>query len=193
MTTHLAKIDALVIGGSAGSLKVVKTFLQGLSKPSPIPIILGLHRLQNDPSSGLREVVQFSTPMPVVEPSAGETIRPGTVYLAPANRHLIVEPDFTFSLSDSPLVQYSRPSIDVLFLSVADAYKQNLAALLVTGANRDGAFGTKTVKENGGYVMIQEPADSFVDTMPKAALAMTTVDKILLSSEMSAYIEALWA
>jgi two-component system, chemotaxis family, protein-glutamate methylesterase/glutaminase len=189
---HSAELKALVIGGSAGSLKVVKTVLLSLAKPSPIPIILGLHRLQNDPSSGLREVIQFSSPMPVVEPVDGELIQPGMVYLAPANRHLIVEPDYTFSLSDSPLVQYSRPSIDVLFLSAADAYGANLAALLLTGANRDGAFGTKTVKESGGFVMLQDPQDCFVDTMPRAALALTTPDVVLTVNEMGPFLEKIW-
>jgi two-component system chemotaxis response regulator CheB len=192
MTNHSTKPAALVIGGSAGSLKVVKTVLLSLAKPSPIPIILGLHRLQNDPSSGLREVIQFSTSMPVIEPIDGELAQPGTVYLAPANRHLIVEPNFTFSLSDSPLVQYSRPSIDVLFLSAADAYGAQLAALLLTGANRDGAFGSKTVKENGGFLMVQDPQDCFVDTMPRAALALTTPDKILTVDEIGPFLEKMW-
>jgi len=188
---HSAKIKAITIGGSAGSLKIVKMILQAFTRPSPVPIIIGLHRLQNDPSSGLREVIQFSTNMPVIEPSDGDSIEAGTVYLAPSNRHLIVEPDYTFSLSQSPLVQYSRPSIDVLFLSAADVYKSHLVALLVTGANRDGAMGMKIVKENGGFTIVQDPAESFVDTMPRAALALTNVDKILGVDEMASFLEML--
>ncbi len=190
--THSAKIKAITIGGSAGSLKIVKMILQAFTRPSPVPIIIGLHRLQNDPSSGLREVIQFSTDMPVIEPSNGDPIMAGTVYLAPSNRHLIVEPDYTFSLSQSPLVQYSRPSIDVLFLSAADVYKCHLVALLVTGANRDGAMGMKIVKENGGFTIVQDPAESFVDTMPRAALALTSVDKILGVDAMAPFLEMLY-
>jgi two-component system chemotaxis response regulator CheB len=89
------------------------------------------------------------------------------------------------------LVQYSRPSIDVLFLSAADVYKSHLVALLVTGANRDGAMGMKIVKENGGFTIVQDPVESFVDTMPRAALALTNVDKILGVDEMASFLEML--
>ncbi|MCU0449322.1 MAG: chemotaxis protein CheB [Bernardetiaceae bacterium] len=133
-------------------------------------------------------MIQFSTAMPVLEPTPGQAALPGHVYLAPANLHLVVEPDRTFSLSGSPLVQYSRPSIDVLFLSAADVYGPRLAALLVTGANKDGAFGLKTVKDAGGYAMVQDPADSFVDTMPRAALALCQPDMVLPANEMSGFL-----
>jgi two-component system, chemotaxis family, protein-glutamate methylesterase/glutaminase len=188
MATTPGKYEALVIGGSAGSIKVLKFILKSLPGAAPVPIIVGLHRLQTDTSTGLRDVIQFSTTMPVVEPTPGQAALPGQVYLAPANLHLVLEPDRTFSLSSSPLVQYSRPSIDVLFLSAADVYGPRLAALLVTGANKDGAFGLKSIKDGGGYIMVQDPADSFVDTMPRAALALCQADAVLPVSEMPDFL-----
>ncbi len=168
-----------VIGGSAGSIRVVKAILEGLSVDKESAVLICLHRLQTDNSTGLRDVLQYATDIPVIEPQDREPIRGGNIYLAPPNMHLVVEPDLYFSLSASPLVQYSRPSIDVLFLSASEVFQESLVGILVTGANRDGAFGMKAIRESGGQTVVQEPNDCFIDTMPKAAMALTTIDHIL--------------
>ena len=181
-------IEAIVIGGSAGSIKVVKEILSGLSFIPPIPILIVLHRLQTDTNSGLRDVLQYATPIPIVEPSHGEKIKGGTIYLAPTNRHLVVNDQHEFELSSSPLIHYSRPSIDVLFLSVADIYKKNALGILLTGANKDGAYGIKTVKDNGGLTIVQDPKDCFIAVMTQSALNISPIDHVLYSHEISDFI-----
>lgn len=185
--------DVILIGGSAGSIRVVKTILQSLNFVPKIPIILGLHRLQTDISSGLQTVIQFSTALPVVEPMQGQKIENSKVYLAPANRHLIVEYDKTFSLSDSPLVHYSRPSIDTLFLSASEVYQDKILGILLTGANRDGAYGMKIVAENGGKTIVQHPEDCFINTMTKAAIEQTQIDHILNTTEIVVFLNQLFS
>ena len=168
-----------LIGGSAGSIKVVKLILADLQLSESDAILICLHRLQSDTSSGLRDVLQYNAAAPIIEPQDRQAIQGGRIYLAPANEHLVVEPDLCFSLSSSPLVQYSRPSIDVLFLSAAEVFQDKAAGILVTGANRDGALGMKAVRESGGATIVQSPQECFIDTMPRAAMAMTAIDHVL--------------
>lgn len=177
-----------VIGGSAGSIKVVKAILNGLSVENECAVLICLHRLQTDISAGLREVLQYATEIPVIEPKDRQAIQGGNIYLAPPNVHLVVEHDLCFSLSSSPLVQYSRPSIDVLFLSASEVFQENLAGILVTGANKDGAFGMKAIKESGGQTIVQEPSECFIDTMPKAAMGLTSIDHVLNVEAIRAWL-----
>ncbi len=176
------------MGGSAGSIKVVKQILKELNFTPTIPVIIGLHRLQTDKTSGLRDVIQYATAMPVCEPEHGEKVKGGVVYLAPVNTHLVINEQFEFELSSSPLVHYSRPSIDVLFLSAADSYKHRVVGILLTGANRDGAFGMKNIKETGGLTIVQHPEDCFIPTMPQAALALAPIDHVLYSQEIATFL-----
>lgn len=183
-----SKIKAIVIGGSAGSIKVVKEILKNLSFKPSVPIIIGLHRLQTDSTSGLCEVIQYATDLQVTEPTHGEKIKGGIIYLAPANMHLVVNENFEFELSSSPLIHYSRPSIDVLFLSVADIYQNRALGILLTGANRDGAYGIKTIKDNGGLTVVQDPKDCFIPAMTQAALNISPIDHILYSHQISSFL-----
>jgi two-component system, chemotaxis family, protein-glutamate methylesterase/glutaminase len=176
------------MGGSAGSIKVVKQILKDLTFVPTVPVIVGLHRLQTDKTSGLRDVIQYATAMPVMEPEHGEKLKNGVVYLAPVNTHLVITESLTFELSSSPLVHYSRPSIDVLFLSAADIYKEKLAGILLTGANRDGAFGMKNIKDLGGLTIVQHPEDCFIPTMPQAALALSPIDHVLYAQEIGNFL-----
>ncbi len=185
------KYSALVMGGSAGSIKVIKQILGDLTFVPSVPIFIALHRLQSDKNSKLQEVIQYATPIPVIEPTHGQRIEGGKIYLAPADYHLVVTPELTFELSGSPLVHYSRPSIDVLFLSSADIFKHNLIGVLVTGANRDGALGMKAIKEQGGHTIVQDPNDSFVATMPKAAIQLSKIDHVLNSNEIASHLNRL--
>ncbi len=178
----------VVIGGSAGSIKVMKIILERLVVNEESAVLICLHRLQTDNSSGLRDVLQYSTDTPVIEPQDREAIQGGNIYLAPPSVHLLVEPDLCFSLSASPLVQYSRPSIDVLFMSAAEVFQESMTGILVTGANRDGAYGMKIIKEGGGKAVVQEPSDCFIDTMPKAAMALTEVDYVLNAADIHQWL-----
>jgi two-component system chemotaxis response regulator CheB len=180
-------IEVIVIGGSAGSIRAARSIFQSLEN-LPVPILMALHRPANDPESNLRHVLQNACKMPIIEPTATTLPQPGHVYLAPPDRHLVVEQNRTLELSNSPLVHYSRPSIDVLFLSAADVYGQNAIGILLTGANHDGAMGMKLLKDAGGITAVQDPADCMIDAMPRAAMALTTIDKVLPTQQIAEWL-----
>ena len=100
----------------------------------------------------------------------------------------MIEEDFTFSFSLDAPVNYSRPSIDVLFESAIYAYRQHLIGIILTGANNDGSRGVKKIKEQGGFVIVQDPKTAEADAMPKVAISMTTIDKILPLQEIGLFL-----
>jgi two-component system chemotaxis response regulator CheB len=151
--------------------------LEGLPEHFPIAIAIVQHR---DPASGesLTHTLQKESRLPIVDVEDKEPICPGCVYLAPANYHLLVEPE-QFSLSVDPLVSFARPSIDVLFESAAEAYRSSTIGVVLTGANQDGAQGLAKIKANGGYTIVQEPRTAECASMPEAAISQSVVDQIL--------------
>lgn len=182
--------EALVIGGSAGSLEVLLKVLPGLQSPLPFPIIIVLHR-KSGKDNILTDLLAAKTSLKVKEIEEKEPIRPSTVYIAPPNYHLLMERDRTFSLDASEKVNFSRPSLDVSFESAADTYRDRLVCLLLSGANGDGAVGLQKVKNKGGAVLVQEPGSAVVSYMPAFALAQVGADAILRPSEMAAYVNNL--
>lgn len=171
-------LTALVIGGSAGSFSVTNRLLEQLPPSFPLPVIIALHRLK-DKREGFKEALQIRSKLPVNEPDDKTHIQPGTVYIAPANYHLLIETPEVFALSTTELVQYSRPSIDVFFDSAADVFGKGLVAILLSGANRDGASGLYRIQEKGGLTIVQDPADCSMPTMPAAAIKLMAPDYIL--------------
>lgn len=163
------KIKALVIGGSAGAVSALLALLPSLPADYPLAVMIVIH-LPPDGKSTLATLLHDRCRIAVKEAEDKEPIRPGTVYLAPSNYHLLVEPHFEISLSQDELVHYSRPSIDVMFESAADAYGSSLAGVILTGASRDGACGLRAIEAAGGRVFVQTPASSEAATMPQAAL-----------------------
>jgi len=131
---------------------------------------------------------QQSCKMLVKEAIAGENIIPGIIYIAPAKYHLLIEKNKYFSLSLEPPVNFSIPSIDVLFESASACYKNSLIGLILTGANSDGSLGLKAIHLNGGLTLVQEPITAEVDLMPKAAINSHTVDYILPLNEIASFI-----
>jgi two-component system chemotaxis response regulator CheB len=115
----------------------------------------------------------------IVEPDDKESIRKGTVYLAPANYHMSVELGNYFALSTEEMVNSSRPSIDITLASAAYVYRHKLIGILLSGANRDGGLGMKAIKDKGGLTIVQEPSECLMETMPRAALSLTTIDYVL--------------
>jgi two-component system chemotaxis response regulator CheB len=162
-------VDAIVIGGSAGSVTALLAILPPLPASFP-PVLIVVHVLASSPSL-LTQVFAPVCTMHVSEPEGGEAIAPGVIYFAPADYHLLVEPDRRCSLSIEPPVHYSRPAIDVLFETAARAYGPGLVGVVLTGASRDGADGLAAIKKAGGRAIVQEPASSEVRVMPAAALA----------------------
>ncbi|MGF0237920.1 chemotaxis protein CheB [Rhodococcus sp. IEGM1300] len=174
----LPTVDAIVIGASAGGVEALLSILGPLRKGFALPIIVVLH-LPDERRSQLAEVFARRVSMPVLEAHDKTVVESGTLYFAAPGYHLSVEQDRTFSLSLEDRVHYSRPAIDYLFESAADAYGPKLAAVLLTGANRDGARGLAQVKDRGGLTIVQDPNDAQVAIMPQAALEAHQPDHIL--------------
>jgi two-component system chemotaxis response regulator CheB len=169
---------AVVIGGSAGSFQGVVKILSQLPKNFPLPIIMCLHRLKHV-RHGFVEALSLKSVVKVTEPFDKEPVKKGSVYLAPANYHLLVELGHTFALSTEEMVNNSRPSIDITLSSCAYVFKDKLIGILLSGANKDGALGMKYIKERGGCTIVQDPSECMIDTMPRSALAVTAIDHVL--------------
>ena len=176
--TSTQSIEAVVIGASAGGVQALLTVLADLPRSFRLPLIVVLH-LPEGRDSHLAEIFQYRLPIAVREAADKETILPGTLYFAGPGYHLLVEMDRTFSLSSEEPLHYSRPSINVLMESAADAYGPALAGILLTGANEDGATGMARIKQQGGLTVVQDPAEAAVPTMPEAAIRRQAPDFIL--------------
>lgn len=164
------RYDIVVIGGSAGSLDVIIRILGALPAGFETPIVLVIHRLKNT-ASMLDELLSRKTGTHrVIEPDDKQPISPNTIYLAPQNYHLLAESDHSFTLDYSEPVHYSRPSIDVCFESFASAYGNRVLAVLLSGANKDGAAGLQAVIAAGGGAIIQTPATALYPVMPEAGI-----------------------
>ncbi|EUB84776.1 chemotaxis protein CheB [Pseudomonas sp. GM30] len=174
----LPRVEAIVVGASAGGVEALLTLLAPLRLGYVLPIIVVLH-LPEERRSQLAEVFARRLMLPVEEASDKQDIAPGTVYFATPGYHLSVEQDRSLSLSLEDRVHHSRPAIDYLFESAADVYGETLAAVLLTGANHDGARGLAQVKRRGGLTIVQDPQDAQVATMPQAALKIQQPDHVL--------------
>ncbi len=188
--TLLQRTKLIVIGGSAGSFPVIAQLLPLLTPPLQIPIVVCLHRLRNK-REGFQEALALRMRVPVEEPCDKDLIEPGKVYLAPANYHLLIENKERFALGTFDLVQFSRPSIDVLFESAADVYQDRLLAILLSGANRDGTQGMKAVKRKKGITIAQDPATCSVRTMTESAIQAGAVDKICTPEQLQSLFKKL--
>ncbi|HEY2092185.1 MAG TPA: chemotaxis protein CheB [Thermoanaerobaculia bacterium] len=176
-TTVERDFRLIVIGCSLGGMNALVEVIGELPASFPVPIAVVQHRYRTS-NEGLPSYFRRHAKLNVVDADDKQWIKAGNVYLAPANYHLLVE-DGEFSLSVDEAVAYSRPSIDVLFESAADAYHDALIAVVLTGANADGARGVDRVKKKGGLVIVQDPETAEAPEMPKAAIASTSVDRIL--------------
>lgn len=171
-------VRAIVIGASAGGVTALFSVLGALPADFAIPVLCVLH-LPDDRHSQLAEVLQRRLQRPVHEALDKARIEPGQIYVAGPGYHLSVERDFSFSLSQEAPVHFSRPAIDFLFESAADAYGMGLLGVLLTGANEDGARGLLHIRQSGGRTVVQDPRDAQVALMPEAALALHDPDHIL--------------
>ena len=173
--------EIIVIGCSMGGMYAMQTILETLPKEFPVPIVLVQHRYRTS-NEALPAFLRRHANLGVVDADDKQWIRPGTVYLAPADYHVLVERNAErgeLHLSVDDRVEHSRPSVDVLFESAADAYGAGVIAVVLTGANADGARGAKAIKRHGGFVVVQDPATAESPEMPKAAIAASAVDRIL--------------
>ncbi len=171
-------VEAVVIGTSAGGLAALSVLVAGLEATFRLPLLVVQHIPSGVPTQ-LAEIFQRKTGLHVKEADEKETVRGGTLYFAAPGYHLLVEQDASLSLSQDDSVHFSRPSIDVLFESAADAWGERVAGILLTGANEDGAAGLEAIHRAGGLTIVQDPDEAEVDSMPRAALQRFAPDYIL--------------
>ncbi len=169
---------AIVIGTSAGGIQVLSVILPALPAGLPVPVMVVQH-ISPGSDNYLVELFNRKTKMPVLEAEDKATPEVSHIYMASPGYHLLIEPDTSFSLSLDERVNFSRPSIDVLFETACDAFKGQLIGVLLTGANFDGVTGLYKIHQAGGFTIIQDPATAEVDTMPKKTLDYFQPDKIL--------------
>ncbi|MGI9065399.1 MAG: chemotaxis protein CheB [Pyrinomonadaceae bacterium] len=175
--------EIVVVGTSIGGLRALQVLLSGLPAGFPLPVVIVQHR-GKDSEIGLVDFLGSSSRIPVSEPEDKEAISPGSAYLAPRDYHLLVE-NGSFVLSTDQPVAFARPSIDVLFESVADEYQERTIGVVLTGANQDGARGLAAIKMRNGLTLVEDPESAVCREMPDAAIAATQVDKILSLQEIA--------
>ncbi|WP_148717285.1 chemotaxis protein CheB [Chitinolyticbacter meiyuanensis] len=182
--------QAVVIGASAGGIDALLRVLPALPASYPLPVIVVIHLSDRYPSL-LAQLFAARMALPVHEAEDKQPIEAGHVYFAPPGYHLLVERNRHFALSIDAPVHYSRPAIDVLFASAADAYGAGLVGVLLTGANADGAAGLAAIARCGGRVWVQSPAEATVSAMPEAALKATKPDAIVTLDQLATLLVAL--
>jgi two-component system, chemotaxis family, protein-glutamate methylesterase/glutaminase len=183
--------DLVAFGTSLGGLKALSAVLGTLPATFSLPIVVVQHRGIGGGGQSLATLLQDYTRLTVQEAEDKMTLEAGSVYLAPADYHLMVESPGMLALSTDTPVRSARPSIDVLFETAADAYGEALLAVLLTGASADGAQGVTAVKARGGRVIVQDPATAESSAMPAAGIAATDVDFVVPLEDIGSYVTSL--
>ena len=174
----LPEVDLVVLGASAGGIDALMRLFHDLPQPWRLPMVVVLH-LPDGRDSQLAEIFARRLRMPVREAQDKAPVAASTLHFAPPGYHLFIERERLFSLSCEPPVLYSRPSIDLLMASAADAYGARLAGFVLTGANDDGARGLSAIAAAGGLTAVQQPDDAAMSHMPLAAIAARQPDHVL--------------
>jgi two-component system chemotaxis response regulator CheB len=181
----------VAVGASAGGLEALKTVLQELPAQYPWPVIVLLHTSADYRQTRLDELLARCCAIPVREALPRQAVQAGVVHVAPAGYHLLVENDLRFSLSVDEKVAYARPSVDVLFESLADACGEAAVGVILTGANEDGAQGLAAIRRAGGLALVQDPSQAKAAQMPQAALRIAGADRVLGLRDIGAALAAL--
>jgi two-component system, chemotaxis family, protein-glutamate methylesterase/glutaminase len=183
--------QAIVVGASLGGMIAVEALLAGLPAGFLVPVLIAQHR-GKEGGEALLKHLNDRVDVTIREPEDKEPIRPGYVYLAPADYHMLVD-EGSIALSTDPPVNFARPSVDVLFDSAVDAYGSRLAGVILTGANSDGAEGLARIKLAGGIALVQEPRTAECAAMPSAAIAAARLDEehILPVDQIAAFLARL--
>ncbi len=189
-SNDFSNYKALIIGGSAGSFQIVLNILNVIPKGIDMPIFLCLHRLKHI-RTGFVEALLLKSKIPIIEPCDKDVIKPGKAYLAPANYHMYIEIGNRIALSTEEPVNHSRPSIDLSFYTAAQAYRNKLIGIILSGANKDGAMGFKKIADMGGYTIVQDPKDCEVAMMTESTLNITSVNQVLSAEKIINFISKL--
>jgi two-component system chemotaxis response regulator CheB len=182
--------DLVVIGGSWGGMRAVQSVLAGLGEEDSAAIVVGLHRGASE-SHRLARLLQHYSKLPIRDVEDKDDLLAGNVYLAPPDYHTLIETKGTIGLSTEAAVSFARPSIDVLFRTAAEAYRERCIGVLLTGANDDGADGLRRIKDLGGAAVVQDPDTAERPEMPRAAIAATSPDAVLPLEEIGGYVRSL--
>jgi two-component system chemotaxis response regulator CheB len=180
--------ELVVVGTSMGGLAALTTVLRALGTDFPLPVVVVQHR-GTEPDSRMATLLQQHCALPVSEANDKEPLTAGHVYLAPADYHLLVDAG-CLALSTEGRVLHARPSIDVLFESAADSYREGVLAVVLTGASTDGTKGAAKVRRRGGRVVAQDPETAEAPLMPRAVIDAGAADTVLPLREIGAYLNA---
>ncbi len=183
----MENIKYIVIGGSAGSFQTITSILDILPEDFNFPVFLVLHRLKQV-RTGFVEALSIKSKLKILEPIDKERILPQRVYLSPANYHMYIEPGNFIGLSTEEPVNHSRPAIDITLASGAYVFGNQMLAILLSGANRDGAAGMKTAYEAGAFTIVQDPDDCQVNTMTKAAISKISEHRIMTAEDIVKFL-----
>jgi two-component system, chemotaxis family, protein-glutamate methylesterase/glutaminase len=183
--------ELIAIGTSLGGFNALTALLASLPGELAVPVVIVQHRAIAPDAEGLTRLLQHQTSLRVVEAEDKMPLERGTVYVAPADYHLLIEERGLLALSTDPPVRSARPSIDVLFETASDAYRDALLCVLLTGASSDGADGLAAVKSRGGRAIVQDPATAECRTMPAAGIAAATVDYVLPLAKIGEHLVTL--
>jgi two-component system, chemotaxis family, protein-glutamate methylesterase/glutaminase len=187
MLSRIAHVEAIVIGGSAGAVEALDSLLPALPGDFAAAVFIVLHLPREGPSM-LRGIFAAKCGLPVEEAEDKAPVRPGTIYFAPPDYHLLIEEGPFLALSVDDPVNFSRPSVDVLFESAADVYGPSLMGVILSGASADGAEGLAAVHAAGGVTVVQEPQSAAVPLMTTSALQRCAADCVLPLAEIAALL-----
>src|SRR5438477_2813544 len=184
--------DVVALAASAGGLNALTHVLAALPADFPAAVIVVQH-LDPRHRSLMADILSRRTALPVKQACDGDDLRPGRAYIAPPNRHLLVNPDRTLSLTQTELVHFVRPSADLLFESTAASFKERAIAVVLSGSGSDGSMGVKAIKKMGGTVIVQDAKNAEFTGMPEAALATGLADFVLPLAEIAPALQKLCA
>ena len=188
--TLLTEVEAVVIGASAGGIQALSVVLPALPAGLRAPVFIVLH-LPRDRPSVLAQIFARKCAVPVREAEDKEAVMPGTVYFAPTNYHLLVDRGPQLALSADDPVHHSRPSVDVLFESAVEIYRERLLGIILSGANEDGAAGLAAVHDAGGITVVQQPDTAVAPNMAVSALKLRPADRVLPLEEIAVLLSSL--
>lgn len=191
MNVSIRKFKTIVIGASLGGLEALEKLFSALPTNFSCAIIVVQHLAPEADLQGLINILNKQGLLNIQEAKLNEAILPNRIYLAPPDYHLLIEANQTFTLSLTEKHNYSRPSIDFLFESAADAFTSHLIGIVLTGANSDGAAGLKKIRALGGYAIVQDPKTAYASEMPMAAIDQAGADQVLPLEKISTFLREL--
>ncbi len=179
----MSEVAVIVVGASWGGLAALSHLVAALPGDFSVPIAVVQHRSKHADNL-LAGLLQDVTPLRVIDVEDKEPLEAGSVYIAPANYHMLVEGGH-LSLTTDPMVRFSRPSIDVTFISAGDSYPGRTLGVVLTGANDDGARGLRHIVDRGGRAIVQDPTTAESKAMPAAAAAAVPEAEILPMAQIA--------